>query len=160
MGLGGDPAELRHPVVVRRNSDVTWWSGVTPGLRWWSGETPASDGDPAELRRLVVVRCNSGSQVVVRRNSGVRRWSGGSPTELQRRVVIRRNSGVKWWSGGLRRWSRRSLFLLFLSSSFLLLFFSSCFGPPLMGNDGPIYSFFRVAWPVNKRKIMDIFGVI
>ncbi|KAL0928719.1 hypothetical protein M5K25_000634 [Dendrobium thyrsiflorum] len=57
---GGGPAELRHRVVVRRNSSV----------RLWSSGTPTSGGDPVKLWR----------QAVVRRNSGVRRWFGGTPT--------------------------------------------------------------------------------
>ncbi|KAL0929001.1 hypothetical protein M5K25_000940 [Dendrobium thyrsiflorum] len=101
---------VQDDAVVWRNSDVKWWSGVTPGLRRWSGRTPASGGGPAELRRQVVVRwnsgpqvvvwCNSGPQVVVRQNSDVRRWSSGSPTssggptKLQRRMVIQQNSDV------------------------------------------------------------------
>ncbi|KAL0905887.1 hypothetical protein M5K25_024333 [Dendrobium thyrsiflorum] len=83
-------------------------------------------------------------RVVIRQNSSVRRWSdkilasGGDPAKLRHQAVV-------------RRWSRRSLFLLF---------FSSCLGSPLMGNEGPIYSFLSVAWPVNKGKIRGIFGVV
>ncbi|KAL0916565.1 hypothetical protein M5K25_014088 [Dendrobium thyrsiflorum] len=129
---GGGPTELRRQVAVRRNS----------GVRWRSGGTPASGGGPAELRRQVAVRRNS----VIRWLSGETPASGGGPAELRRQVAVQRNSG-----GGRGGVSSFSSF-----SSSLLFFFSSCLGSPLMGNEGSIYSFFRVAWPVNKGKIRDL----
>ncbi|KAL0914797.1 hypothetical protein M5K25_015178 [Dendrobium thyrsiflorum] len=63
-------------------------------------------------------------------------------------MAVRQNSDVRWRSGGtptsgggpaeLRRWSWRSLLLLFSSS---LLFFSSCLGSLFKKNEGSIYRF-------------------
>ncbi|KAL0903924.1 hypothetical protein M5K25_025987 [Dendrobium thyrsiflorum] len=125
-------------------------------LFWNSIEDPESE----------IIGCNFG---VVRRNSGRILASGGGSEELRRQVAVRRNSDVKWRSGGtptsggspakLRRQAavRRNSGggrggVSSFSSSHLLLF-SSCLGSSLMGNEGSIYRFLRLAWPVNKREI-------
>ncbi|KAL0922309.1 hypothetical protein M5K25_006283 [Dendrobium thyrsiflorum] len=94
--------------------------------------TPASSGGtPAELQRLVAIQRNSD----VRWRSGGTLASGGGPAKLRRQVAVQQNSGVRWWSGGTTAVVDEE------SLPSLLLFFSSCFGSALMGNEGSIYSF-------------------
>ncbi|KAL0926052.1 hypothetical protein M5K25_004433 [Dendrobium thyrsiflorum] len=90
-------AKVRRQSVVRRKSDVTWWSDGSLGVTWGFERSPALVGGSAEVQVLVgglvevrcqlVVRQKSGCHLVVRRKSG--RHSG-----------VRQKSSVRWWSGG------------------------------------------------------------
>ncbi|PKU86072.1 hypothetical protein MA16_Dca001903 [Dendrobium catenatum] len=90
--------------------------------------------------------------MVFRQNSYVTWSPGETPASLGE---VGQNSDVIQTKLRLR-WLRRS--------SSLLIFFSSsppfCFHPSLKRNDGSIYRFSGVIWPVNRQEIRVKYGVV